>query len=341
MTTFHGYAAQRAGDKLTEFSYELDELGPNQVDLKVDACGICHSDLSMLANDWEISQYPLIPGHEVTGTVEAVGESVTHLKEGDKVGLGWHSGSCMTCPQCLSGDHNLCSEAEGTIIHRHGGFADRVRAESAFAVKIPDGIDLRKAGPLFCGGITVFNPLVQLGVRPTDRVAVVGIGGLGHLALQFLSKWGCEVTAISTSPEKEEEARALGAHHFLHGRDEAALKKAAGSFDLVLSTVNVELDWGLYVNLLGPRGNLHLVGAAPGVSTDVFSLIMAQRAISASPVGSPATIATMLDFCSRHGIAPLTREFPMKEVNDALKVLQEERPAKRLVLVNSFEPASD
>lgn len=335
MKTFNGYAARKAGEKLKEFSYELDELRPTQVDLTVDACGICHSDVSMLGNDWEISQYPLIPGHEVTGTVEEVGEGVTHLKKGDRVGLGWHSGSCMTCQQCLSGDHNLCAEAEGTIINRHGGFADRVRAESAFAVKIPDGIDLRKAGPLFCGGITVFNPIVQLGIQPTDRVAVVGIGGLGHLALQFLSKWGCEVTAISTSPEKEEETKALGAHHFLNAKDEEALKKAAGSFDLVLSTVNVELDWGLYVNLLGPRGNLHLVGAAPQVSAEIFSLIMAQRSISGSPVGSPATIATMLEFCARHQIAPRTREFAMSEVNEALKVLKEESPAHRLVLVNS------
>lgn len=335
MKTFQGYAATEAGGTLKEFEYQLGELEPTQVDVKVDACGICHSDLSMLGNDWELSQYPLIPGHEVTGTVEDVGEAVTHLKKGDKVGVGWHSGSCLTCQQCLSGNHNLCAEAQGTIVQRHGGFADRLRAESAFAVKIPDGIDLLKAGPLFCGGITVFNPIVQLGVQPTDRVAVVGIGGLGHLALQFLSKWGCEVTAISTSPEKEKETKTLGAHHFLDAKDGKALEKAGGSFDFVLSTVNVKLDWGAYVNMLRPKGNLHLVGAAPEVSSEVFPLIMAQRSISGSPVGSPATIATMLDFCARHAIAPHTREFAMAEVNEALKILEEESPAQRLVLVNS------
>ena len=335
MKTFKGYAATEAGGKLKEFEYELDELKPSEVDIKVDACGICHSDLSMLGNDWEMSQYPLIPGHEVTGTVEETGGSVNHLKEGDKVGLGWHSGSCMTCPQCLSGDHNLCAKAQGTIVNRHGGFADRVRAESAFAVKVPDGVDLLKAGPLFCGGITVFNPIVQLGIQPTDRVAVVGIGGLGHLALQFLSKWGCEVTAISTSPEKEDDAKNLGAHHFLNAKDESALKKAEGAFDLVLSTVNVKLDWAAYVNMLRPKGKLHLVGAAPEVSAEVFSLIMAQRSISGSPVGSPATIATMLEFCARHGIAPHTQAFAMSEVNDALEILEKESPAKRLILLNS------
>lgn len=334
MITFKGYAATEAGGPLQEFEYELGDLEANQVDIKVDACGICHSDLSMLKNDWEMSEYPLVPGHEVTGTVEEVGEGVTHLQKGDKVGLGWHSGACMTCAQCLSGDHNLCAEAEGTIVHRHGGFADRVRAHGAFAVKIPDGIDLRKAGPLFCGGITVFNPMVQLGVQPTDRVAVVGIGGLGHLALQFLSKWGCEVTAISTSPDKEAEVRELGAHHFLNAKDADALEKAGGSFDFVLSTVNVELNWAAYINMLRPKGKLHLVGAAPEVSSPVFPLLAAQRSISASPVGAPATIATMLDFCARHDIAPLTREFAMAEVNEALEVLEKESPARRMVLVN-------
>jgi uncharacterized zinc-type alcohol dehydrogenase-like protein len=334
MKTVKGYAALEAGGKLEEFEYELGDLAPSQVDVRVDACGICHSDLSMLQNDWEMSAYPLIAGHEITGTVEEVGGAVAHLKRGDKVGVGWHSGACMTCQQCLSGDHNLCAGAESTIVQRHGGFADSVRAESAFTVKIPEGVDLLKAGPLFCGGITVFNPILQMNVKPTDRVAVVGIGGLGHLALQFLSKWGCEVTAISTSPDKEEETKALGAHHFLNAKDESALADAGGAFDFILSTVNVKLNWGAYINMLRPKGNLHLVGAAPEVSSEVFPLIMAQRSISASPVGSPATIATMLDFCARHNIAPHTREFAMSEVNEALEILEKESPAKRLVLRN-------
>ena len=258
----------------------------------------------------------------------------THLKKGDKVGIGWHSGACMTCPQCLSGDHNLCAGAEGTIVQRHGGFADLVRSESAFAVKIPDGIDLSKAGPLFCGGITVFNPIIQMNVKPTDRVAVVGIGGLGHLALQFLLKWGCEVTAISTSPDKEADTKALGAHHFLNAKDDSALEDAGGNFDFILSTVNVSLNWNAYINMLRPKGKLHLVGAAPEVTSEVFPLILAQRSISGSPVGAPATIAIMLDFCARHGIAPHTREFAMADLNEALEILENESPAKRLVLKN-------
>lgn len=334
MKTVKGYAAPEAGGRLEAFEYELGDLAPTQVDVKIESCGICHSDLSMLKNDWRMSQYPLIPGHEITGIVDDVGSAVSHLRKGDKVGIGWHSGACMTCPQCLSGDHNLCSEAQGTIVERHGGFADLIRAESSFAVKIPEGIDLSKAGPLFCGGITVFNPILQMNVQPVDRVAVIGIGGLGHLALQFLSKWGCEVTAISTSPDKEEETKKLGAHHFLNATDEGALENARGGFDFILSTVNVSLDWNAYVRMLRPKGGLHLVGAAPEVTSDVMPLIGAQRRISGSPVGAPATIATMLDFCARHGIAPSTREFAMSEVNEALEVLENESPAKRLVLKN-------
>jgi uncharacterized zinc-type alcohol dehydrogenase-like protein len=332
MTTVSAYALTEQGGQLEVFQYELGDLSPTQVDVKISSCGICHSDLSMMQNDWEMTQYPLVPGHEVVGTVEAVGEAVTHLKPGDTVGVGWTSGSCMSCHQCMSGDHNLCADSQGTIVGRHGGFADRIRAESGWTVKIPTGVDPLSAGPLFCGGITVFNPIVQHNVRPFDRVAVVGIGGLGHIALQFLAKWGCEVTAISTSPSKEEKAKKLGAHHFINGKDGDALKDAAGNFDFVLSTVNVELDWDAYINMLGPKGHLHLVGAAPQVSSGVFPLILGQKTIGGSPIGSPATVSTMLDFCARHQIAPHIRTFEMNKVNEALDVLKNESPAERLVL---------
>jgi uncharacterized zinc-type alcohol dehydrogenase-like protein len=167
-----------------------------EVEIAVQTCGICHSDLSMLQNDWHMTKYPLVPGHEVTGKIVAVGEQVKKVRVGQTVGLGWNSASCMACEQCLGGNQNLCAKAEGTIVQRHGGFADRVRAHWAWAVPLPEGVDPAKAGPLFCGGITVFNPIVQFDVRPTDRVGVVGIGGLGHMAVKFLNAWGCEVVAL-------------------------------------------------------------------------------------------------------------------------------------------------
>ncbi|MGB3492125.1 MAG: alcohol dehydrogenase catalytic domain-containing protein, partial [Elainellaceae cyanobacterium] len=180
----HAYAAQNKGDKLQPFEYDPGELGADEVEIDVEYCGICHSDISMLDNDWGMSQYPIVPGHEVVGKVAAVGSQVKNLSLGQTVGLGWFSGSCMYCEWCLSGDQNLCQTAEGTIVGRFGGFADKVRAKAVWTVPIPKGLDSSKVGPLFCGGITVFNPLLQLNLKPTDRVGVIGIGGLGHMALQ-------------------------------------------------------------------------------------------------------------------------------------------------------------
>ncbi|MDX1701744.1 MAG: alcohol dehydrogenase catalytic domain-containing protein, partial [Melioribacteraceae bacterium] len=223
----NGYAAASPGGELKEFEYKQGALGINQVDIKVESCGICHSDLSMLDNEWDMTQYPFVPGHEIIGIVESVGENVKNLKTGQRVGLGWSSGSCMTCEWCVSGNHNLCKSNEGTIVGRYGGFADRVRAEAAWVVPLPDKLDPLSSGPLFCGGITVFNPIVQFDIKPTDRVGVIGIGGLGHMALRFLSAWGCEVTAFSTSPDKEAEAKSFGAHNFVNSKEAESLETVA------------------------------------------------------------------------------------------------------------------
>ncbi len=330
------YAAESAGAPLQPFEYDPGAIGPEEVDIAVSHCGICHSDLSMLNNDWEISHYPFVPGHEVVGRIEAVGPQVAHLTVGQTVGLGWFAQSCMTCRQCMSGHHNLCPEARGTIVERHGGFADKVRAHQGWVIPLPEGVQASSAGPLFCGGITVFNPIVQNNIRPTDRVGVVGIGGLGHMALAFLRAWGCEVTAFYTSADKEEEARRLGAHHFVNTRDSGALEKRAGYFDMILVTVNVPLPWDDYTAALAPRGKLHLVGAAASVETTVFPLIIGQRSLGGSPLGSPATIGTMLDFAARHAIAPLIETYPMSQANDAMERLRSGKPRYRIVLENDF-----
>ncbi|MGZ9020807.1 MAG: alcohol dehydrogenase catalytic domain-containing protein, partial [Rhodoplanes sp.] len=209
------------------------------VEIDVRYCGICHSDLSMLDNEWGFSQYPLVPGHEVIGTVAAVGEDVRNIRSGMTVGLGWYAQSCMACRECLSGHHNHCPTAQGTIVGRYGGFANKVRAHWAWAIALPDALDPATSGPLYCGGITVFNPILRNGITGTHRVGVVGIGGLGHLALRFLNAWGCAVTAFSTSADKEEEARSLGADQFVNTREEGALARLAGTIDMILVTVNV------------------------------------------------------------------------------------------------------
>jgi alcohol/geraniol dehydrogenase (NADP+) len=329
----HAYAAHQPGGELQPFDYEPSELGSEEVEINVEFCGVCHSDLSMLDNEGQMVQYPLVPGHEVVGTIAAVGEHVKRLSIGQKVGLGWYSSSCMTCEWCMSGDHNLCLTAEGTILGRYGGFADRVRAHEAWAIPLPETLDPVSAGPLFCGGITVYNPLVQFDVKPSDRVGVIGVGGLGHLALQFLHAWGCDVTVFSSSPDKEEEARKLGADHFVNSRDDAALKAVHNCFDLILYTASVDLDWSAYIACLRPKGRLHFAGIAPNpISSHSYPLIVGQKSISGSPLGSPATMGQMLDFAARHAIAPIVEVYSFDRINEAIDRLRSGKARYRIVL---------
>lgn len=333
LITVNAYAAFEPRGRLVPFQYELGPLGVSQIDIRVESCAICHSDLSMLDNDWGISCYPVVPGHEVIGTVAAVGSNVTNLAVGQRVGLGWFSSSCMHCRQCLGGDHNLCAAAESTIIDRFGGFADLVRCNSAWATALPLGINADSAGPLFCGGITVFNPIVQFDVKPTHKVGVIGIGGLGHLALQFLNKWGCEVTAFSSSASKSEEARSLGAHHVFNSRDSEGMRSLAGQFDFILNTTNASLDWPAYLNALAPRGRLHTVGVVPEpIAVPGILMNMGQRSLSGSPVGSPATVNEMLQFCARHEIAPLIDQFSISQINEAFDHLRSGAARYRVVV---------
>ena len=331
--TIHAYAVTEPGRALEPYTYDAGTLGAEEVEIAVSYCGVCQSDVSMIDNLWGMSAYPLVPGHEVVGTVVAAGEQVKNVTVGQTDGLGWTSGSCLHCRQCLSGNQNLCPEAEATIVGRPGGFADKVRCHWAWAIPLPEGVDAATAGPLFCGGITVFNPLVQYGVRPTDRVGVVGIGGLGHLALQFANKWGCEVTAFTTSDAKGEEAKKLGAHHVVNTRDASQLQAIAGSLDLILSTVNANLPWNDYLAALAPKGRLHTVGVTPDpIPAPAFTLIGGQKSVSGTPNGSPTVAAAMLDFCARHAIAPITEAFPLSEVNAALDHLRQGKARYRVVL---------
>jgi uncharacterized zinc-type alcohol dehydrogenase-like protein len=336
-TTFKAYAASAKGGKLQPFEYNPGPLRDEQVEIQVEFCGICHSDLSMLDNDWGQTTYPLVPGHEVAGRIVAAGDKVKGLKVGQRVGLGWFAESCMACPQCLSGHHNLCPTAEQTIVKRHGGFANRVRCHWAWAIPLPDALDPQKSGPLFCGGITVFDPILQCGVQPTDRAGVIGIGGLGHMALQFLNAWGCEVTAFTSSDAKRDEAMKFGAHHVVNSRDAAQLQKIAGSLDFILCTANVALPWDAIIGSLAPRGRLHIVGAVlEPIPVAAFALIGGQKSISGSPLGSPFNTARMLEFSARHGIAPMIEVFPMSKVNDALDHLRAGKARYRLVLQNDL-----
>ncbi len=337
MSTIKAWAAQFAGGKLEPFEYDPDPLGDEEVEIAVEHCGICHSDLSLLNNDWGMTSYPFVPGHEATGRVVAMGPHAKGVSIGQRVGVGWNSHSCMHCKQCLMGNHNLCERLQPTLIGRHGAFADKVRAHWVWTMPLPEGLDSRECGPLLCGGITVFAPLRELNISPTSRVGVIGIGGLGHMALKFCKAWGCEVTAFTSSESKTEEARAFGAHYVVSSRDSKAIAKLAGTFDLIIDTVNATLDWDGLLNALAPNGRLHVVGAVPEpIPVPVFTLLMGQKSVSGSPTGSRGAIDSMLNFAARHQVTPQTEHFPMSKVNEALAHLKAGKARYRIVLDADF-----
>src|SRR5438477_10141571 len=228
MSEIHGLGVHAAGAQLLAYKYDPGALGAGEVEIKISHCGICHSDVHLIDNDWGFSKYPFIPGHEIVGTVVAMGADVRNHAIGQRVGVGWQADSCGICEWCRQGDEHLCAKSQPTCVGRNGGFADKVRVNSKFAIPVPEALESENAAPLMCGGITVYSPLRNHGVRPSSRVGVIGIGGLGHLGIQFAKAFGAEVTAFSTSKDKEEEARKLGAHNFVNTRDTGALKKIAG-----------------------------------------------------------------------------------------------------------------
>jgi uncharacterized zinc-type alcohol dehydrogenase-like protein len=335
MAQIQGLAVHAAGAELLPYRYDPGKLGAQEVEIAITHCGICHSDLHLISNDWGISQYPFIPGHEIVGAVAAVGAEVRSLHVGQRVGLGWQSNSCGECEWCTRGMENLCPAAEGTCVHRNGGYAERVRANARFVIPIPAALDSQSAAPLLCGGITVYNPLRTHGVNPSSRVGIVGIGGLGHIAIQFARVFGAEVMAFSTSSAKEEQARALGAHHFVNSRESKALREVAGTQDFILSTVNADQDWGTYIQALRPTGTLCFVGVPPSaVSVHAFPLISGLRSISGNPTGSPYRLREMLDVAARHGVKAQTECFPMAKANEAIETVKKNKVRYRAVLAN-------
>lgn len=335
MTDFKAYAAPSAGAPLETFAFDPGPLLNDHVEIKVNACGLCHSDLSMIDNEWGATSYPLVPGHEVIGEVSALGSNITHLKVGQIVGVGWSAESCLTCGQCMSGHQHRCETRKRTIMGRHGGFADRIRVQGVWAMPLPDGMDARSAGPLFCGGVTVFAPFIDYGIKATDRVGVIGIGGLGHLAIQFARAWGCEVTAFTGSMDKTDELKNLGAHRVINNRDDNEIEKLKDHFDVIISTVNVNLAWNLYVAALAPQGQLVHVGMiTKGMTIPGVGLVIGQKKIGGSDTGSPNMTAKMLEFCTRHDIKPLVEYFKFDQVNEAISRLKSGKARYRIVLEN-------
>ena len=334
----HAFAAQEPGAALQRFDYEPLQLGPYDVDVKVSHCGVCHSDVHLIDDDWNISRYPLVPGHEIVGAIAATGTEVEQLSIGQRVGVGWQSGSCLRCEWCLNGYENLCQNKVLTCVRRHGGFADFVRTDSRFAFEIPDTLDSAGAAPLLCAGVTVYAPMRRFGLRPDHHVGVVGIGGLGHLALQFAHAMGCEVTAFSTKPEKRDDAYTFGADHLVDSRDARQMRDTAHTLDFIVSTATGPLPWATYVRALRPNGHLTIVspltakGEAGEVGAPASMLVSGQKSISGSVTGGRSVMQEMLAFAARNGIIARTEVFSHKDINRAVQRVRNSEAHYRVVL---------
>ena len=332
--TINAYAAHEAKAPLQKFHYDEAEKGAFDAEIEISHCGICHSDLHLLDGDWgRMSQYPLVAGHEIIGTVKSVGSAVDDSLIGKRVGIGWQRGSCLSCEWCLSGQDELCADAIETCVGNYGGFAEGVIVDSRFAHVIPDGLESENAAPLLCAGITVFSPLMRY-ASSTSRVGVIGIGGLGHLALQYANKMGCHVTAFSSTEAKKDEAIELGAHDFVNGGDTDAMKKARRSCDFIIATATANLKWTDYIRALRPNGTLCFVNVPSEPLSFYASQIQDNQQIAGSSIGGRHMMQKMLDFSAGHNITAWTEKLPMDSINTALERLRNNDVRYRFVLEN-------
>lgn len=326
-------AVSAKGGDLAPFSYEPTEMGPFDCEIRITHCGICHSDVHLIDDDWGMSQYPMVPGHEIIGEVTALGPQADPAILGQRVGVGWQRGACLRCDWCLRGEENLCRASVATCVGHYGGFATAVRLDSRFVHPIPPALASQDAAPLLCAGITVYAPLRRHNVTANQRVGVVGIGGLGHLAVQYAARMGCEVVAFTSTPAKAEEARQLGATQVVDSRDSNAMKALRYSLDFIISTVAVNLDWTAYLRTLGANGVLCFVGApSEALNIRVGHLMDVQRSVTASSIGGRALIREMLDFSARHNIRAWTETLPLDAVNTAVARLRQNDVRYRFVL---------
>lgn len=343
---YHTFAALKKGHELSSLSAKAKPLGPDDVAVDVTHCGMCHSDLHTINDEWSggsggsHTRYPIVPGHEVIGKIVAVGSDVTHLKVGQRVGFGPERNSCKECEWCNVGDENLCSKFEGLYTaEKTGGYASHIRVHSRFAFLVPDELPSDAAAPLLCAGVTVYSPLAYFKLKPGSRVGVLGIGGLGHLAVQFANKMGYQVTVFSSSADKEQESKQLGAHKFVVVSNEEQMKAAVGSQDLILSTTSSStFDTDKYMKLLRPNGTLCLLGVpSERISFAPFNVIFGRRAICGSIIGGTRDMKEMLEFCAKHQVLPKievvkTKFNDAKVVNEAVQRVLSGKARYRVVL---------
>ncbi|NAZ76181.1 alcohol dehydrogenase catalytic domain-containing protein [Kineococcus sp. T13] len=325
-TTVNAYAATSATEPLTPFRVERRDVGPRDVLIDIAYCGICHSDIHTARSEWGPAAYPVVPGHEIAGTVAEVGSEVTRFSVGDRVGVGCMVDSCGECTNCARGEEQYCLKGNvGTYNSvgvdgqpTQGGYSQKVVVTEDFVLGIPEGIDLAVAAPLLCAGITLYSPLRHWGAGPGKKVAIVGLGGLGHVGVKIAAALGAEVTVLSQSLKKQEDGLRLGAQHYAATSDPDTFERLAGSFDLVVNTVSAAIDLDAHLSLLAVDGTLVNVGAPEDpLSLNVFSLIGGRRSFAGSMIGGIAQTQEMLDFCAEHGIGADVEVIGAQQVNEA------------------------
>jgi len=333
-STISGYVAKAVGETLVPFDYEPPQLGDHDVRVSVTHCGVCHTDIHAIEDYYGITTFPFVPGHEIVGFVIDTGPAVTGLRQGDRVGIGWQGRSCGKCEWCLKGEPQLCMEIEAaTVMVPYGGFSTSVIADEQFVYQIPPDMPSEHAAVFMCAGITVFSALQTHLTSPQFKVAVLGVGGLGHLAIQFAHAFGCEVTAISSSPTKKEQAFGFGADYFLDTHDVTGVRKVDYNYDLVLCTSSDGSSLNLLLNTIKKRGKLVLVGF-PDINLNSTDLVAHDLSIVGSLLGSPPMMRAMLSFAQEHGITPLVELLPMSQVNAAIQKVKQGKARYRIVLVN-------
>jgi alcohol/geraniol dehydrogenase (NADP+) len=332
MIKVKAYQAKQQNTPLINVEIEYPDLSGKQVLVKITHCGVCRSDVHFIQNDWGDSEFPLVPGHEIVGVVEAIGPDVVKLKNNQRVGAAWQQGACGHCEWCHQEQEEFCQKLEAVCHGKQGGFADYVIVDEDYLFVLPESLDSAHATPLFCAGSTIFNALYQCSVKANERVAIVGIGGLGHLGLQFAKAMGCHVTAVSHTPEKEKEAADFGADDFILLKD---IAEHQNQFDLIIPTIDVDFDYQLLIDALRPLGKLCFAGIpVKPIDVSVFSLIIGQKMITAIPAANRKTTNLMLDFAAKHQITPKIECKPMAEVNKVLKDVDAGSAHYRWVLVN-------
>jgi len=332
-----GYAATSVGQSLKPFEYLAPELGEHDIRVSVTHCGVCHTDIHAIEDYYGITDYPFVPGHEIAGLVTEMGPAVTELELGDRVGIGWQGRSCGKCEWCLKGEDQLCMDIvpAGTWVP-YGGFSSSVIVDSRFAYLLPAGMQSQVAAVLMCAGITVYSPLRRHKAQGSLRMAVIGVGGLGHLAIQFAHALGYEVTAVSSSSDKRSQALAWGADYFLDSSDSKNLRQADYAFDMVLCTASGRLNWEAILKTLKKRGKLVLVGF-PEVAVNPTDLVAHELSVTGSFLGTRAGMREMLIFANDKGIEPQLELMPMSRANQAIQRLKRNEARYRIVLVNETQ----